>query len=197
MTHVTCRLTTKIRDQLRNPMLGNRVWATFTFLLLDWRGFTVWQGWRWTTWLVARAVSRHSPTTGMSPLSLRSAFWRKTTPRLCRPRRAWPSSSLLSGEICQCYHHNTVMSTYLLHHSHAWWKVLKFSRPGLSWKMSLVVESPEIVLVNFFRPGKSWRMNEFRLGKSWNCVCKIFKTWKVLENEFGCGKFWKSKCKVL
>jgi len=31
MTHVTCRLTTKIRDQLRNPMLGNRVWATFTF----------------------------------------------------------------------------------------------------------------------------------------------------------------------
>jgi len=32
MTHVTCRLTTKNRDQLRNPMLGNRVWATFTFL---------------------------------------------------------------------------------------------------------------------------------------------------------------------
>jgi len=31
MTHVTCRLTTKNRDQLRNPALGNRVWATFTF----------------------------------------------------------------------------------------------------------------------------------------------------------------------
>ena len=31
MTHVTCRLTTKNRDQLRNPTLGNRVWATFTF----------------------------------------------------------------------------------------------------------------------------------------------------------------------
>jgi len=29
MTHVTCRLTTKNRDQLRNPTLGNRVWATF------------------------------------------------------------------------------------------------------------------------------------------------------------------------
>ena len=28
MTHVTCRLTTKNRDQLRNPTLGNRVWAT-------------------------------------------------------------------------------------------------------------------------------------------------------------------------
>jgi len=31
MTHVTCRLTAKNLDQLRNPTLGNRVWATFTF----------------------------------------------------------------------------------------------------------------------------------------------------------------------
>jgi len=31
MTHVTCRLTAKKRDQLRNPSLGNGVWATFTF----------------------------------------------------------------------------------------------------------------------------------------------------------------------
>jgi len=31
MTHVTCRLTAKNGDQLRNPTLGNRVWATFTF----------------------------------------------------------------------------------------------------------------------------------------------------------------------
>jgi len=31
---VTCRLTTKNRDQLRNPMLGNRVWATFASYLL-------------------------------------------------------------------------------------------------------------------------------------------------------------------
>ena len=33
MTHVTCRLTAKNRDQLRNPTLGNRAWAAFTFLL--------------------------------------------------------------------------------------------------------------------------------------------------------------------
>ena len=33
MTHVTCRLTAKNRHQLRNPTLGNRVWATFTFLV--------------------------------------------------------------------------------------------------------------------------------------------------------------------
>ena len=31
MTHVTCRLTAKNWDQLRNLTLGNRVWATFTF----------------------------------------------------------------------------------------------------------------------------------------------------------------------
>jgi len=35
MTHVTCRLTAKNRDQLRNPTLGNRVRATFTFFNLE------------------------------------------------------------------------------------------------------------------------------------------------------------------
>ena len=34
MTHVTCKLTAKNRDQLRNPMIGSRVWASFTFLLV-------------------------------------------------------------------------------------------------------------------------------------------------------------------
>ena len=29
MTHITCRLTAKNRDQLRNPTLGNRIRATF------------------------------------------------------------------------------------------------------------------------------------------------------------------------
>ena len=33
LTHVTCRLTAKNRDQLRNPTLGNRVWATFLVIL--------------------------------------------------------------------------------------------------------------------------------------------------------------------
>ena len=32
MIHVTCMLTAENRDQLRNHTLGNRVWATFTFL---------------------------------------------------------------------------------------------------------------------------------------------------------------------
>ena len=30
MTHVTCRLTAKNRDQLRNPTFANRAWAAFT-----------------------------------------------------------------------------------------------------------------------------------------------------------------------
>ena len=34
MTHVTFRLTAKNQDQLQNPMLGNRQWATFFVLLL-------------------------------------------------------------------------------------------------------------------------------------------------------------------
>ena len=34
MTHITCRLTAKNWDHLRNPMLGNRVWATYLYLLL-------------------------------------------------------------------------------------------------------------------------------------------------------------------
>ena len=34
MTYVTCRLTAKNRDQLRNPTLGNRLWATLTFFNL-------------------------------------------------------------------------------------------------------------------------------------------------------------------
>ena len=33
MTYVTCRLTAKNRDQLWNPTLGNRVWATFSTFL--------------------------------------------------------------------------------------------------------------------------------------------------------------------
>jgi len=48
MTQVTCRLTAKNRDQLRNPTLGNRAWATFlykychllTYLLAKLRYFT-------------------------------------------------------------------------------------------------------------------------------------------------------------
>ena len=36
MTYVTCRLTAKNLDQPRNPPLGNRVWAVFTFYVPYW-----------------------------------------------------------------------------------------------------------------------------------------------------------------
>ena len=36
MIHITCRLTAKNRDKLRNHTLSNRVWATFfTYLILS------------------------------------------------------------------------------------------------------------------------------------------------------------------
>ena len=33
MTHITCRLTAKNRDQLQNPTICNWVWVTFTFYI--------------------------------------------------------------------------------------------------------------------------------------------------------------------
>ena len=33
MTHITCRLIAKNWDQLRNPKLCNRIWATFIFII--------------------------------------------------------------------------------------------------------------------------------------------------------------------
>jgi len=64
MTHVTCRLTAKNRDQLRNPTLGNRVWATVLsvrFRLRDVNGALSSVG---TSRLicVARSVDGISPT---------------------------------------------------------------------------------------------------------------------------------------
>ena len=34
MTHATCRLTAKNRDQLRNPTRSSQVWAAFTFYIV-------------------------------------------------------------------------------------------------------------------------------------------------------------------
>jgi len=42
MTHVTCRLTAKNQDQLKNPTLGNRVWVyLYLFYCLSERVFSV------------------------------------------------------------------------------------------------------------------------------------------------------------
>ena len=86
MTHVTCRLTAKNRDQLRNPTPGNRLWATF----LDIRG---WSGRR-----------RDARATGTRPASAgraghRLAGWQSIrggparTPHRPRLRQAAPLSA--------------------------------------------------------------------------------------------------------
>jgi len=46
--YVTCRLTAKNRDQLRDPTLGNRVWATFL----------VWEAYRASPDLLAKFNGR-------------------------------------------------------------------------------------------------------------------------------------------
>ena len=56
MIHVTCRLTAKNRDQLRNPTLGNRVWATCTLYLYD----RVRNAWRYSYTTEARTYKNLS-----------------------------------------------------------------------------------------------------------------------------------------
>jgi len=73
MTHVIYRLTAKNRDQLQNPMLSNRVWTTFTFMLLP-----IQQSWCKTKWtidwgLIARVTtvimsSSLTPRSRLEPL---------------------------------------------------------------------------------------------------------------------------------
>ena len=61
MTHITCTLTAKNRYQLWNPMLGNRVWATFTFTFHLLRS-TAFNGLLSGTTRVGRYQKKHSPT---------------------------------------------------------------------------------------------------------------------------------------
>ena len=61
MTHVTCRLTAKNRDWLRNPTLGSRVWATFTFFSMT-RSVCVVQA-SSSEVMVLRASRRYDPET--------------------------------------------------------------------------------------------------------------------------------------
>ena len=74
MTHVTCRLTTKNRDQLRNPTLGNRVWATFYTL-------------SWSPVGMRMGIMLSTPHTS-------------TAPRTCQP--ASHSRTVTSGDWHRC-----------------------------------------------------------------------------------------------
>jgi len=60
VTHVTCRLTAKNRDRLRNPTLGDRVWASlFTDRQTDRQGQRAIEsgGKEHTSWAAAMAAA--------------------------------------------------------------------------------------------------------------------------------------------
>jgi len=77
MTHVTCRLTVKNRDQLRNPTLGNRVWAAFC------RASLVEVQYGRGCVAVTRAAGHATVWDGLErPYPLSAA-----SPSFCRPRR--------------------------------------------------------------------------------------------------------------
>jgi len=63
MTHATCKLTAKNWDQLRNPMIGNLVWATFTlpFTMLSMHGSLLIHGrnlylWKWCSHILMASI---------------------------------------------------------------------------------------------------------------------------------------------
>jgi len=94
MTHVTCRLTAKNRDQLRNPTLGNRVWASFTFT------FFVSMNDSCTSAHVWHVSARRSATLPGRPLCAGGVYVRSSPVSLCSLRGSpgaldsdvnWPS----------------------------------------------------------------------------------------------------------
>jgi len=86
MTHVTCRLTANNRDQLWNPALGNRVWATFTFTDCARR----WRRCMERTWNV---VERDRSCTGFWDNTQVAVAVTKWLARQSRPPTVW----LISG----------------------------------------------------------------------------------------------------
>jgi len=98
MTHVTCRLTAKIRDQLRNHTLGNRVWATFRLQRTSQHAAT-------RTRLasvclsVCLSVRRHHQT--LTCRACRRSRWcRSHSPLLARPPCCHRTSSLARAGTC-------------------------------------------------------------------------------------------------
>ena len=70
MTHITCRLTAKNWDQLRNPTLGNRVWVTFTFALIHHCRSRL-RGMHWGTLEQQRGAMKHVGGSGETFMQLR------------------------------------------------------------------------------------------------------------------------------
>ena len=83
MTYVTCRLTDKDRDQLRNPKVGNRVWATFYYACVALRKYISLQRGRFR----ARSLASYKPRSSEDSMGVQSStnrgkwgqltFWEK------------------------------------------------------------------------------------------------------------------------
>ena len=104
MIHVTCRLTAKNRDQLRNITLGNRVWATFfnitgprasVIIIIFWysvdifpREFKNWdiQNWVQIYQSVQSGVGKLSYTkTALKRYTSTETLWNRKAPSLSSP----------------------------------------------------------------------------------------------------------------
>jgi len=83
ITHITCRLTAKNWDQLQNPTLSNRVWATFTFFISSvsvigcslplrvWsvlQARSVWISWHGTVAISAVACRKRASSSTVTPI---------------------------------------------------------------------------------------------------------------------------------
>ena len=123
MIHVTCRLTAKNWDQLRNPTLDNRVWATFTF-------FTLYSGSSFICFGMDKAgVFKFSkllhtyihtyihPFNGPLPGLPGSAGTRKVKPIWVLLKQETVSGSDISWAICKSAPRSRQITTQAPHHS--------------------------------------------------------------------------------
>ena len=116
---VTCRLTAKTGDQLRNPTLGNRVWATFTFVqtalyIAYWLDCVCRRVLTRSRWLPSSLVSVLRPADGWATRELSSpvekverrrrlTHWRTLAWRSrCHPHSSAPPFSRLIVVQCVC-----------------------------------------------------------------------------------------------
>ena len=95
MTHVTCRLAAKNWDQFRNPTLGNRVWATFTFIF----------------------TQTHTRLTALFPGLPGWAGTRKVKPIWILLKQETVSGSGISWAICKSAPRSRQVTTPAPHHS--------------------------------------------------------------------------------
>ena len=153
---VTCRLTAKNRDQLRNLTLGNRVWATFTFLYWD-------HPWRVLIGLciVAGEITRVEIKVIAVTASFAVIRWDKFNTSDERQLLSWIVN----------YREAYVTSTYLLRFSTSCIFLL-ISRPQKYWRWAQVPESYRVSFVKSLKVLENW-WYEMR-SLLWRCWLSYF-----------------------